>query len=132
MANENSTSLDVWMDGDCPLCQRSQAWCELRDTRRRLRFKDFRRSDLHELPMSQQDHESSMWARDTDGRLYEGFAAWRRIMSEIPGWRWLARLASLPPLDLIGPPIYKWIAVKRSVSTPPDANQGRHSSTDTG
>ena len=132
MADENPTYLDVWMDGDCPLCQRSQTWCERRDTNRRLHFKDFREMEVEELPMNRQDHEASMWVRDTDGQLYEGFAAWRRIMSEFPRWRWLARLASRPPLDLIGPPIYKWIAAKRSVSAPPDANQGRHSSTGTG
>jgi len=54
-----------------------------------------------------------MWVRDGQGNLLEGFVAWRRIMSELPRWRWLARLASLPPLSLIGPALYRMIAANR-------------------
>jgi len=54
-----------------------------------------------------------MWIRDREGTLLEGFAAWRRIMAEIPGWRWLAGLTSLPPFNLIGPPLYGLIAAHR-------------------
>ena len=115
MADEKTTRLDVWMDGDCPLCQNSQAWCERRDTTGRLRFKDFRRAEPDELPMDRQAHEASLWAQDSDGRMFEGFAAWKRILAEMPGWKWLARLASLPPFTLIGPTMYRWIANHRQV-----------------
>ncbi len=132
MTDETSTRLEVWMDGHCPLCRGSQAWCERRDPNERLRFRDFRRAADHELPVAREDHETAMWVRDAGGELYEGFEGWLRIMAEIPRWRWLARLASLPPLDLIGPPIYQWIAARRPVSTAADIDQGRHSSTGTG
>jgi hypothetical protein len=55
-----------------------------------------------------------MWVRHDDGALLAGFAAWRRVMSELPRWRWLARLAAAPPFNLIGPPLYRLIAANRN------------------
>ena len=113
LPTDGSRRLDVWMDGDCGLCLKSRAWCELRDHDRRLTFNDFRSAGESDLPVSRKDLESSMWVRDGDGNLLEGFAAWRRIMGELPRWKWLARLASLPPCTLIGPPLYRFIAANR-------------------
>ena len=110
---DSQRRLDVWMDGSCSLCQGSRAWCETRDRDGRVRFIDFRATSGNELPLTPEDHQSTMWVRDSDGVLLDGFAAWRRIMAEIPGWRWVARLASLPPLNLIGPPLYRLIASNR-------------------
>ena len=106
--------LQVWMDGDCVLCQTSQKWCELHDRDGRVRFIDFRRADEDELPLTRTNHETSMWVKDNDGTLHEGYAAWRRIMAELPGWRWLGRIASVPPLTLIGPPLYRLVATHRN------------------
>ena len=113
MSADDAHELEVWMDGDCGLCRASQAWCELRDRRGRLAFRDFRTDDTHRVPLSAEDFESSMWVRDRDGGLLEGFAAWRRIMEELPRWKWLARLVSLPPLNVVGQRLYRWIAANR-------------------
>jgi len=110
---DEQQQLDVWMDGDCSLCQRSRAWCELRDREERVRFIDFRAAGGNDLPLTHEDHQTSMWVRDRDGALLGGFAAWRRIMVEIPGWRWVARLTSLPPFTLIGPPLFGLVAAHR-------------------
>jgi predicted DCC family thiol-disulfide oxidoreductase YuxK len=110
---EGSRQLDVWMDGACGLCLKSREWCELRDHDRRLTFNDFRSARESDLPVSPQDLENSMWVRDGEGNLLEGFAAWRRIMGELPRWRWLARLTSLPPFTLIGPALYRLVAANR-------------------
>jgi len=110
---EEDQPLVVWMDGDCRLCQRSMAWCELRDPVGNVRFIDFRRQAEDELPSTLEAHQRSMWVRDHDGSLYEGFAAWRRILTRIPGWRWLAKLTALPPFTLIGPPLYRLLAAHR-------------------
>jgi predicted DCC family thiol-disulfide oxidoreductase YuxK len=110
---DGAGALEVWIDGDCGLCQRSRSWCELRDNGDRVRFKDFRSTADSELPVARGDLEASMWVRDPSGRLFDGFAAWRMIMNELPGWRWLARLASTPPLMWLGPPLYRVIAKNR-------------------
>ena len=110
---DESRRLEVWMDGECVLCRRSRAWCELRDRDRRLSFHDFRSADDRDLPAGRRDLESSIWVRDDGGNLVQGFTAWQRIMGELPRWKWLARLASLPPLTLIGPVVYRIVAANR-------------------
>ena len=98
------------MDGACPVCRRSQAWCEVRDPQQRMVFRDFRRTADPDLPVERRSHEESMWVRTEAGSLHEGFAAWRLIMSQIPGWRRLAQITGLPPISWLGPPVYRIIA----------------------
>jgi predicted DCC family thiol-disulfide oxidoreductase YuxK len=107
---DDSRPLEVWVDGDCNLCQRSQAWCEQRDGDGILRFRDFRTADRDDLPASYAQHEGSMWVREADGSLAEGFSGWRLITQRLPGWRWLAVAAGYPPLSWIGPPLYRLVA----------------------
>jgi predicted DCC family thiol-disulfide oxidoreductase YuxK len=106
-------SAEVWYDGDCALCRASRAWCERRDRRGRLVFRDIRSADDRELPVARTAAEASMWVRDKRGRLVAGFDGWRVIMSELPGWRWLARLAGIPPFSWLGPPVYRIVARSR-------------------
>ena len=112
--SDRAPALEVWIDGDCGLCQRSRAWCELRADEDRIRFRDFRSTADLDLPVKRDDLEESMWVRDDSGRLLEGFAAWRVIMTELPGWRWLAKFVAAPPMCWLGPPIYRMIAKNRS------------------
>ena len=103
--------LDVWMDGDCELCRSSQAWCERRDPDVKIRFLDFRSEK--NLPRTRDDHQSSIWVRDRNGTMLEGFDAWRCIMAELPGWSVLARVAGLPPFTVLGRYLYRLIAAHR-------------------
>jgi predicted DCC family thiol-disulfide oxidoreductase YuxK len=112
MKDEGRT-LDVWMDGDCRVCRLSQRWCERRDPKGRVVFHDFRVLDNPSVPVARTDLEESMWVRDADGLLLSGFAAWQRIMAELPGWRWLAGLSELPPVRWIGPNLYRLDARNR-------------------
>lgn len=98
------------MDGNCRLCRRSQTWCEERDHAGSVVFRDFRSADDADLPKDRDAHQRSMWVRTEDGTLEEGFAAWRRIMQELPGWHWLAKITGLPPFSWFGPPIYRAVA----------------------
>jgi predicted DCC family thiol-disulfide oxidoreductase YuxK len=111
--HSSSQTLEVWMDGECGVCRASQAWCELRDTDGRMQFRDFRTADAEQLPVSRDEHESSMWVRGADGRMLRGFEAWRLIMASLPGWRWLAMLTGLPPLRWLGEPLYRLVARNR-------------------
>ena len=109
----DSGPVEVWMDGECSLCQTSRSWCEVRDDQDRLRFADFRSQADDHLPVERSQLEGSMWIRNADGTLYSGFEAWRRIMSELPGWGWLVWLTGLPPMRWIGPKVYALIARNR-------------------
>jgi predicted DCC family thiol-disulfide oxidoreductase YuxK len=106
-------ALEVWYDGQCPLCRASRDWCATRDPEGRLEFRDVRAVAETELPVSRADAEASMWVRDADGALAAGFAGWRRILAELPRWRWLARVSGAAPLRWLGPPAYRLIARAR-------------------
>jgi predicted DCC family thiol-disulfide oxidoreductase YuxK len=86
-----------------------------RDRQGRLEFRDARREPDESLPAPREDLASAMWASDPDGALSSGFAAWRRILSALPRWRWLATVAGLPPLRWVGPPAYRIVARWRHV-----------------
>ena len=102
--------LEVWLDGECAMCRSSQRFCEKRDPNGRLRFQDFRVAADADLPLNRVAHETSMWVRDSNGTLLEGFAAWRRIMAELPGCRWLAALSGIAPIRWFGPTLYRLVA----------------------
>jgi predicted DCC family thiol-disulfide oxidoreductase YuxK len=106
-------ALEVWYDGQCPVCRASRDWCAARDPEGRLEFRDVRAVAEAELPVSRADAEASMWVRDADGSLAAGFAGWRRILAELPRWRWLARVSGAAPLRWLGPPAYRLVARAR-------------------
>jgi len=125
---DEGRALNVWMDGDCRICQRSQRWFERRDPNGRVQFHDFRVLDDPNIPVARRDLEESMWVRDADGLLLSGFAAWQRVMAELPGWRWLAGLTVLPPVSWVGPSVYRLIARNRhrlpaAITTPERAHR---------
>jgi predicted DCC family thiol-disulfide oxidoreductase YuxK len=86
----------------------------VRDDNDRLVFRDIR-DPSGGLPVTQDQAEASMWVRDEYGRLLEGFFAWRRILDELPGWRWFGRLTQMPPFRWLGPLVYRFIANNRNV-----------------
>jgi hypothetical protein len=92
-------ALEVWYDGQCPVCRASRDWCATRDPEGRLEFRDVRAVAETELPVSRADAEASMWVRGADGALAAGFAGWRRILAEPAG---AGLRGSLEPLHCAG------------------------------
>ena len=107
-------NLEVWYDGECVLCQGSRRACEIRDTEKRLVFRDFRMIEETNLPVARDQHEATLWAKTSDGKLFSGFDAWRRILASLPGWHWLAWLTGVPPIPTVGRPLYALVAKMRS------------------
>jgi predicted DCC family thiol-disulfide oxidoreductase YuxK len=103
-------ALEIWFDGECPLCLRSRAWCVARDPDTRLEFRDFQSVPDDELPVPREKLASAMWVRDHDGQLLGGYAGWRRILADLPRWRWFSVLAGMVPLRWLGPPAYRIVA----------------------
>lgn len=124
----DTAPIEVWYDGSCPICTRSRTWSEHRDERGRLRFRNFREASDEELPASRDRHRATLIVRTPSGELLHGFAAWRRILLALPHWRWLARLAALPPLAWIGPPVYRLISRHRHRIPMPMPQEAREDS----
>ncbi len=66
-----------------------------------------------------------MWVESAHGELRDGFEAWCRILLVLPGWNRLGRLAAMPPLRWLGPPLYRLVAVvRRCLPSPPPSGGG--------
>lgn len=112
-ALESTVTIDVWYDGECELCRRSKRWSERRDRAGRVRFRDLRTEPEAARPRPLADLERTMWVCEPGAEPRAGFDGWRRILAELPGWRWLARLTAIPPLPAIGRRLYDLIARNR-------------------
>lgn len=101
-------TLTVLYDGACPLCRREIAHLQGLATQRpdsALCFVDISQAE------GQTPHGAERQAllarfhvQRSDGSRLSGAAAFTAMWSRLPGWRWLARLASLPGML----PVLEW------------------------
>lgn len=110
---KNSPVLEIWIDGQCALCRRSEQWCSSRDPLGRMVFVDLRVPVNENPPGSPEAMVDAVHLRLPNGAVITGFDAWRRILMELDGWRWLARLAGLPGIRKLGPAVYSFLARHR-------------------
>lgn len=113
MTTENTPVLEVWIDGGCDVCRWSEEWCSVRDERRRLDFVDLHTPDSREPPGSPEAMMREVHVRLADGTVRTGFDAWRRILSELDGWRWAAWATGLPGVIHLGRLVYSMAAPNR-------------------
>lgn len=107
------TRLEVWIDGDCAVCRRSQRWCAARDHDRRLSFTDLHSSGGVEPPADREAMLHEVHVRRPDGSVATGYDGWLLVLAELPGWSRLAAVAGWSPLCRIGPFFYAAIAKTR-------------------
>lgn len=112
---ENASKIDVYTDGECPLCQWIQLRVEPRDRDKRLRWLNFRDPQtLREAaPRTFDQMSAEMHAKLPDGRWVQGYRAWIEVLKVLPSWAWLASVMQIWPLTAIGPVVYRWIAAHR-------------------
>ncbi|MGH7185416.1 MAG: thiol-disulfide oxidoreductase DCC family protein, partial [Pseudomonadota bacterium] len=107
-------TLTVYYNGACPECRdRMVRYQAKADDRTRL----IAWCDVAEAPWAlarwQVDARAALTnvhVLDRHGRLLRGAAAFARLWRELPGYRWLGRLAVLPGANLIGEMIYRLAA----------------------
>ena len=96
-------ALSVYYDGGCPLCR-----AEIDHYRRcagadRLAFVDVGRAVPEPALGPGLTHDAALrrfHVRAADGRLVSGAAAFARLWTALPGWRWLGRLVDLRVLGI--------------------------------
>ena len=108
--------IDIVYDGQCGFCVRTLA-CLQRMARRnvfRLHDANDREAVLGRFPMMVgADTDEAMFAITSDGGVFRGYFAFRRMLWESP---WLFPLLVLfyaPGASLLGPRIYAWVARHR-------------------
>lgn len=111
----NDARLEVYTDGECPLCKWMRAKVEPFDRHRRLEWLNFRDPEVLEraAPHTFAEMNEEMHVRDATGRWYGGYAAWAEVLRVLPGWRVLAPPMSIWPMTRLGPVFYSWLARRR-------------------
>lgn len=104
------TEATVFFDGSCPLCRAEIAHYRRGAGAERVAFVDASRAGAADRLGPDLSREAALrrfHLRDRDGRLVSGAAAFARLWSFLPGWRWLGRVVEL---RLSGRQPVLWIA----------------------
>ena len=106
----SSSGLTVLYDGGCPLCRREIDLYRRLPASEPLCFLDVSRpevstSDLAPDPLSRETLLARFHVRDAQGQMQSGARAFLALWAVLPGWRWLARVGSLPGM----PVVLEWV-----------------------
>lgn len=101
-------------DGDCGVCSAMAAWLVRRDRRGHVVVLPIRDTvEVGGRCLLRADLEREMHVVDASGRIYRGFAAWRRIARELPLLRPLTPFLHAPGVSRVGDAVYRCIAGHR-------------------
>ena len=104
----------IFFDGACPLCRAEIEAYKARDSADVFRLVDVSRPDAA-LPADLLGGQAMarFHAISPDGKLLSGAAAFAEVWKQLPGWRGVGRLASLPPFVLILEVFYRIFLIFR-------------------
>lgn len=110
-----ATRLEVYTDGQCPLCRWTRARVEPLDRDHRLEWLDYHdpAALARAAPHTHKQLGEEMHVRLPDGSWRRGYDGWIAVLDVLPGRRWLASLLSIPPFTWLGPHFYKLVARRR-------------------
>ena len=91
---QTSHEVTVWYDGDCPLCRREIAWLRRLDRRGGIAFVNVAAGGS--CPLDRATLLARFHAREADGPLVSGAAAFAAMWRAIPLLRPVGRLARIP------------------------------------
>ena len=106
--------IEVFYDGDCPLCMREIAFLKRRDKRWRVRFTDIAAEtfDPSRLGLPWSDFMDRIHGRLPDGTWVEGVEVFRRVYAAV-GLGWLLAPTRLPGLRQLADLAYRVFARNR-------------------
>ena len=106
--------IEVFFDGDCPLCRREINFLQRRDHQHRIRFTNIAATDFDAgaFAMQRQDFAARIRGRLPNGTFIEGVEVFRRLYSAI-GYNTLVRVTRLPGISHLLALGYTWFAKHR-------------------
>ena len=114
--NEKQTGwqVEVFFDGDCPLCKREIALLERMDRKNHVRFTDIAAPSFFpaELGVSMSDLMDRIHGRLPDGQWIEGVDVFRHLYAAI-GLGWLVPISRLPGIHWLLDWAYRLFARNR-------------------
>ena len=107
-AGGDTPPLTVLYDAACPLCRREIAVYRGLRSDTPLCFADVSADDTALPPGTTRAQLLARFhVRRADGQLLSGAAAFLALWSELPGWRWLARVGRLPGAAWVMERVYR-------------------------
>ncbi|HVF57040.1 MAG TPA: DUF393 domain-containing protein [Pyrinomonadaceae bacterium] len=112
---EQASRIEVYMDGQCPLCRWSRARVEPFDRDARIEWLDLNEPEAlrRAAPHTWAEMTEEMYVRRADGSWTKGYFGWLEVLKVLPRWRWLSRALSVWPFTAVGPIFYRWLASRR-------------------
>jgi predicted DCC family thiol-disulfide oxidoreductase YuxK len=106
--------VEVFFDGECPLCTKEIAFVRRLDTRARIRFTDIAAPDFdaHTIGRTHDDLMARIHAQLPDGTLIEGVEVFRRMYAAA-GLGPVVALTRLPGVVQLLDASYRWFAKNR-------------------
>jgi predicted DCC family thiol-disulfide oxidoreductase YuxK len=96
---DNKPTLTVLYDGGCPLCRREIALYRRAEGAEAITFCDVSPAAAAAPPgLSREEAMRRFHVIDAEGRLRSGADAFIALWLSLPRWRWLGRIAGVPPL----------------------------------
>ncbi len=125
MSAPSDWTIEVFFDGECPLCRREIGWLRRADRRARIRFTDLSAPGFDALSLGM-DHAALMGrihARTRGGEWLEGVEVFRRLYDAV-GLGALVRLSRSRPVDAVLRRAYEAFARNRLKWTGRDCEEG--------
>ena len=112
---QTDSRIEVYTDGQCPLCRWVRARVEPLDRERRIEWYDYNEPEslARAAPHTFAEMAAEMHVRRADGGWSKGYSAWLEVLRVLPRWRRLAPVLSLWPFRSLGPVFYRWLASRR-------------------
>jgi predicted DCC family thiol-disulfide oxidoreductase YuxK len=107
-------AIEVFFDGDCPLCAREVQILRRLDKRERIRFVDIAADgfDPSQVGVSWEALMDRIHGRLPDGTIVEGVEVFRRLYTEV-GFGPLVALTRVPGIEQMLELGYRWFAKNR-------------------
>ncbi len=110
--------VEIFYDGQCPLCLRSMTVLQAFDWFQRLTFSDLEtqwpRLSVQHPEIALEACRQDMHVRLSNGSMQKGFFAYRAILKRLPALWPLLAILYLPFASMIGPRVYGRIASRRT------------------
>lgn len=96
----NTSDIQVFFDGNCPLCRREIDFLARRDRDGRIEFTDIAASEFSaaDYGITMDDFMAQIRGRLPDGRFITGVEVFRRLYTAV-GFGWLVRLTRTPGIS---------------------------------
>lgn len=109
-----AAEVEVFYDGECPLCMREIAMLRRLDRRARIRFTNIADADFHpsSVGLDRATLMAKIHGRLPNGKLIEGVEVFRRLYAAV-GFGWLVALTRVPGISHALDACYRWFAKNR-------------------